>query len=138
DYSLTPAVGPQGELWRKGFSGIFRANILLQKLPDVPMDETEKARFTAETKFLRAYFYFDLVRLFKHVPLFTEPVSTDAMYDVLQADPADVYAFIEQDLLEAIPALPPTVPVATEGGRATQGAARALLGKVYLQQEKFG
>jgi len=138
DYSLSPSQGPQGELWRKGFSGIFRANILLQKLPNIPMDEGEKARFLAEAKFLRAYFYFDLIRLFKNIPLLKEPVSTDAMYDVLQAAPADVYAFIEQDLLEAIPVLPPTVPVATEGGRATQGAARALLGKVYLQQEKFG
>ncbi|MBK1438623.1 RagB/SusD family nutrient uptake outer membrane protein [Parapedobacter sp. ISTM3] len=138
DYSLTPAQGPQEELWRKGFSGIFRANILLQKLPDIPMDENEKARFTAETKFLRAYFYFDLVRLFKNIPLFTEPVATDQMYNVTQAPPADVYALIEQDLLDAIPALPPTIPVATEGGRATQGTARALLGKVYLQQEKFG
>src|SRR5690606_28954064 len=138
DYSLSPSQGPQGELWRKGFSGIFRANILLQKLPNIPMDEGEKARFLAEAKFLRAYFYFDLIRLFKNIPLLKEPVSTDAMYDVLQAAPADVYAFIEQDLLEAIPVLPPTVPVATEGGRARQGAARALLGKVYLQQEKFG
>lgn len=138
DYSLTPAQGPQEELWRKGFSGIFRANILLQKLPDIPMDENEKARFTAETKFLRAYFYFDLVRLFKNIPLFIEPVSTDQMYDVTQAAPAEVYALIEQDLLDAIPALPITIPVATEGGRVTEGTARALLGKVYLQQEKFG
>ncbi|SEK36934.1 RagB/SusD family nutrient uptake outer membrane protein [Parapedobacter koreensis] len=137
DYSLSPAQGPQEELWRKGFSGIFRANILLQKLPDIPMDENEKSRFIAETKFLRAYFYFDLVRLFKNIPLFIEPVSTDQMYDVTQVPPTEVYALIEQDLLDAMPALPSTVPVATEGGRATEGAARALLGKVYLQQEKF-
>ncbi len=138
NYTLSPAQGPQEELWRKGFSGIFRANILLQKLPDIPMDEAEKRRFTAETKFLRAYFYFDLVRLFKNIPLFTDPVSADEMYNVLQVPPAEIYAFIEQDLNEAIADLPPTVPVATEGGRATAGTARALLGKVYLQQEKFG
>lgn len=137
NYTLSPAQGPQEELWRKGFSGIFRANVLLQKLPDVPMGDAEKARFTAEAKFLRAYFYFDLIRLFKNIPLFTEPVSASDMYDVLQVPPAEVYAQIEQDLNEAIPDLPATVPVATEGGRATIGAARALLGKVYLQQEKF-
>ncbi|PQA55701.1 RagB/SusD family nutrient uptake outer membrane protein [Siphonobacter curvatus] len=138
NYTLTPAVGPQGELWRKGFSGVFRANTLLQKLPSVPMDENLKNRYAAEAKFLRAYFYFDLVRLFKNVPLLTKTVSTSEMYDVLQAPPADVYKQIEQDLTEAMAVLPVTVPVATEAGRATQGAAHALLGKVYLQQEKFG
>ena len=138
NYTLSPAQGPQEELWRKGFSGVFRANILLQKLPEVPMDDQEKSRFAAEAKFLRAYFYFDLVRLFKNIPLFTAPVSTDAMYDVLQVPPGEIYAQIEQDLLEAIPGLPNTVPLSTEAGRATAGAARALLGKVYLQQEKFG
>lgn len=137
NYTLTPAQGPQEELWRKGFSGIFRANILLQKLPDVPMDEATKRRFVAETKFLRAYFYFDLVRLFKNIPLFTEPISTDAMYDVTQVSPQEIYALIEQDIVEALADLPLTVPVATDGGRATEGMARALLGKVYLQQEKF-
>ena len=137
NYSLTPAVGPQGELWRKGFSGVFRANVLLQKLPGVPMDETLKKRYMAEAKILRAYFYFDLVRFFRNVPLFTTPVSPDKMYDVTQANPADVYKQIEKDITEAIPDLPTTVPVATEGGRITQGSARATLGKVYLQQEKF-
>lgn len=137
NYTLNPAIGPQEELWRKGYSGIFRANVLLEKLPEVPMGDAEKSRFTAEAKFLRAYFYFDLVRLFKNIPLFTTPVSSNDMYDVLQVAPSEVYAQIELDLNEAIADLPATVPAATEGGRATAGAARALLGKVLLQQEKF-
>lgn len=139
NYTLTPATGPQDELWRRNYSGVFRANVLLNKLPDVPMDESKKKRFTAEAKFLRAYFYFDLVRMFKNVPLFTEPVSTTDMYNVLQAPPGDVYAQIEKDLNEAIgePLLPDQVPVVTEGGRATKGAAYALLGKVLLYQQKW-
>ncbi|MDQ1085528.1 MULTISPECIES: RagB/SusD family nutrient uptake outer membrane protein [unclassified Siphonobacter] len=137
NYTLTPAVGPQDELWRKGFSGIFRANTLLQKLPSVPMDESLKNRYAAEAKFLRAYFYFDLIRFFRNVPLFTTPVSTSEMYDVVQAAPAEVYAQIEKDLTESVSVLPASIPVGTEGGRATQAAAHALLGKVYLQQEKF-
>jgi len=139
NYTLTPATGPQGELWRKGFSGIFRANVILSKLPDVPMDENLKKRYAAEAKFLRAHFYFDLVRLFKNVPLFTSPVSTNEMYNVVQASPEEVYKQIEQDLKEALsePNLPNQVPVATEGGRATQGAVHALLGKVYLYQQKW-
>lgn len=137
NYTLDPATGPQSSLWSKGFSGVFRANVILSKLPKVPMDEELRRRYTAEGQFLRAYFYFDLVRLFENIPLFDRPISTDEMYDVLQADPADVYALIESDLKAAINDLPASVPVDTEGGRATKGAAIALLGKVYLFQEQF-
>jgi len=137
NYTLGPANGPQLEYWRRNFSGVGRANVILEKLPNVSMDETLKARFTAEAKFLRAYYYFDLVRLFRNVPLFTKPVTTSEIYDVVQAKPEDVYAQIEKDLIEAIPNLPPTVS-GSERGRATKGAAQALLGKVYLYQDNFG
>jgi len=137
NYTLNPTNSPSGEYWKKGFSGVFRANILLTKLPDVPMDENTKARFTAETKALRAYFYFDLVRFFKNIPLITTPVSTEDYYKIPQVAPEEVYAQIEADLNAAIPNLPITVPAATEGGRLTQGAAKALLGKVYLFQNKY-
>jgi len=139
NYTLTPAAGPQGELWRAGFSGIFRANVLLGKLPTVPMDEGIKKRYTAETKGLRAYFYFDLVRLFKNVPLITSTIAADQTYNVEQAAPAAVYAQIEKDLNEAIaePNLPNTVTASTDGGRLTQGALHALLGKVYLYEQKW-
>ena len=136
-FELDPARGPQGDLWAKGYSGVFRSNVLLSKLAEAEMDENLKARFVAETKFLRAFYYFDLIRFFKTIPLITEPISASAMYDVEQVERAKVFEQIEKDLMEAIPDLPTTVPVATEGGRATEGAARALLGKVYLQQEKF-
>ena len=137
NYTLDPATGPQESLWSKGFSGIFRANVIISKLPDVPMDENLKARYLAEGRFLRAWFYFDLIRFFENVPLFREPISTAEMYNVTQEDPTVVYQFLEEELLAAIEFLPSSVSVETEGGRATQGAARALLGKVYLQQEKF-
>lgn len=139
NYTLNPATGPQGELWKAGFSGIFRANVLLEKLPDVPMDENLKKRYVAECKFLRAFFYFDLVRLFKNVPLFTTPVSTKDMYNVTQASPEDVYKQIEQDLKDAAAEtnLPDQVTVSTEGGRATKGAVHALLGKVYLFEKNW-
>jgi hypothetical protein len=136
NFTLSPTVGPQGDLWKKGFSGVFRANVLLGKLEAVPMDEIEKARFTAETKLLRAYFYFDLVRLFKNVPLFTKTVSASDMYNVVQASPEDVYAQIEADIVAAIPDLPATVS-GDEQARVTSGIAHALLGKVYLYEEKF-
>jgi hypothetical protein len=139
DYTLSPAQGPQDDLWKKGYSGIFRANVLLQKLPGVPMDESLKARYTAEVLVLRAHFYFDLVRLFKNIPLFTEPVSPETMYNVVQVSPDEVYAQIEADLNAALaePNLPNKVSVETEGGRVTKGIAYALLGKVLLYEKKY-
>lgn len=137
NYSVTPAVGPQEELWRRNYRGIARANILLEKLSDIPMNAQDKTRFTAESKFLRAYFYFDLIRYFRNIPLIEIPLVGDGIYEVAQANPTDVFAFIERDLTEAIPNLPITISRETEAGRASRGAAKALLGKVYLQQEKF-
>lgn len=132
-YTLDPALGPQDDFWGRNFAGINRANTLLSKLDDVPMNDALKARFIAETKFLRAYYYFDLVRLFRNVPLFTSVLSPSEFYNVEQADPAEVYAQIELDLSQAIPDLPLTVPD-QERGRVTKGAAQALLGKVILFQ----
>lgn len=137
DFTLDPATGPQGDLWDRGFSGIFRANVLISKLPDIPMEDNLRNRFMAESKFLRAYFYFDLVRWFENIPLFKQPLSGDQIYSVVQADPAEVFAFMIEDLTAAIPDLPNTVPAVTENGRATVGAARALLGKVYLNRGEY-
>ncbi|WP_345953252.1 RagB/SusD family nutrient uptake outer membrane protein [Mucilaginibacter sp. PAMB04168] len=136
NYSLSANVGPQGYLWNRGYSGIFRANTLLQKIDGINMDAGKKARIAAETKTLRAIFYFDLVRFFKNIPLITGIVDPNDLYNVVQAAPAEVYALIEKDLTEAIPGLPNTV-VAAENGRITKGAAQALLGKVYLWEKKY-
>ncbi len=137
NYTIDAASGIQADFWSRNFTGVYRANILLSKLPGVPMDAALKARFTAESKFLRAYFYFDLVRLFKNVPLFTSPLTPSEFFNVTQAKPEAVYAQIEKDLAEAITDLPETVP-ADENGRVTKLAAVALLGKVILYQNNDG
>lgn len=100
------------------------------------MDAAEKGRFTAEAKALRATYYFNLERLFRNIPLLLDPLSTAEIYNVTQATPADVYAQIEKDLTEAIPNLPGTLVPSTEAGRFTKGAAQAMLGKVYLYDNK--
>ena len=122
--------------WNDPYQGIARANILLQKLPNVPMDGNLIKRFAAEAKALRAFYYFNLVRMFKNVPLILDPLNTANMYDVEQAKPEDVYAQIEKDLGDAITDLPATIDSKIEGGRFTKGAAKALLGKVYLYEKK--
>ncbi|MFT3749651.1 MAG: RagB/SusD family nutrient uptake outer membrane protein [Agriterribacter sp.] len=134
-YTLNANIIP-GSFWNDHYQGIFRANILLSKLPETNMDAALKARFEAETKALRAIYYFNLVRMFKNIPLTTEPLTAANMYEVEQAPVADVYTQIEKDLSEAISVLPATITLATEAGRLTKGAAQAMLGKVYLYDNK--
>jgi hypothetical protein len=135
NYTINQDVVP-GSLWNDHYQGIFRANVLLQKIGGVSMGAGEKARFEAEAKGLRAIYYFNLVRMFRNIPLFTQPVSTTEIYSVTQATPAAVYAQIEKDLSEAIPALPSSLNMGTEAGRLTKVAAQAMLGKVYLYNNK--
>lgn len=120
-----------GSFWSDHYQGIFRANYLLTKLPSIPMDANLIARYTAECKALRANYYFNLVRMFKNIPLITVPLASSEFNSVLQATPAAIYTQMEKDLNEAIANLPATVP-ADEAGRFTKGAAKALLGKIYL------
>lgn len=134
-HTLTSTNVP-GSFWNDHYQGIFRANTLLLKLPNVAMADNLKVRFTAETKALRGIYYFNLVRMFKNIPLLLDPLTATNMYDAEQATPEAVYAQIEKDLSDAINSLPTSVPVATESGRLTKGAAQAMLGKVYLYEGK--
>ena len=122
--------------WNDHYQGVSRANLLLEKLPAASMDNNVRARFAAEAKTLRAFYYFNLVRLFKNIPLILESLNTQTIYNPEQVTPDVIYAQIEKDLLEAIPSLPNTVAAQTEAGRFNKGAAQALLGKVYLFEGK--
>lgn len=134
DFTINQNTMP-GSYWNDHYQGIFRANTLLGRLQGATMDEDSRKRFAAEAKTLRAIYYFNLVRLFKNIPLLLEPLTATTMYNVTQAAPADVYAQMEKDLSEAIPDLPNTVPPA-EAGRITKVAAQAMLGKVFLYNNK--
>jgi len=136
NFTLDPFLGPQSGLWRKGYTGIYRANLVIEKLETTEdLDDQFKARTSAEAKFLRAFFYFDLVRLFGNIPLIDKVLPTEQLYSQTQANSADVYALIESDLNDARNTfeLPETLPEG-ELGRITKGAANALLGKVMLYQ----
>ena len=137
NYTLNANIIPES-FWNDYYQGIFRANTLLSKLPETEMDAALKSRFEAEAKALRAIYYFNLMRMFRNIPLLLEPLTATNMYEVTQAPPADIYTQIEKDLTEAIPVLPPTLTLTTEAGRLTKGAAQAMLGKVYLYENKGG
>jgi len=135
NYTLT-ASNMGSTFWNDYYQGIFKANTLLLKIPNTSMDEVLKERFVAEAKALRAYCYFNLVRMFRNIPLLLEPLTSSNIYQVTQAPPEEVYAQIEKDLTEAISVLPNSVSLSTEAGRFTKGAAQALMGKVYLFENK--
>jgi hypothetical protein len=129
------------EAWRSDFNGIFRANTLLEQIAangdnvgSVPL----AARLTAEAKFLRAFFYLDLVRYYGKVPIIDHTVSASEAVTIARSTVADVYALIIDDLKFAVANLPAnysgTFPSysATDVGRATKYAAEATLALVYM------
>lgn len=126
---LTDAVNVQSEdYWASMYDIIFRANNILTYM-DVA-DESNVATYTAEVKFLRAYAYFNLVRLWGDVPLITEvAIPNDRETLFTRVDVATVYAQIVADLEEAVTGLNNTSKT-----RASRAAAQGLLAKVLLSQ----
>lgn len=120
--------------WQNLFIGVFRANQVLAYVPGIQMNEALKNRIIGEAKFLRALFYFNLTLYFGRPPVILEPSNpTDRPSN---ATNAEAWAQIEKDLAEAAPALPLSY-TGDDLGRATRGAAMGLLGKTYLQQNKY-
>ncbi|QJD78782.1 RagB/SusD family nutrient uptake outer membrane protein [Spirosoma rhododendri] len=123
--------------WSDGYRGIYRCNTVIGRIEGVTMDATLKSRIIGEAKFLRALMYFNLVRFFGDVPLvLTEITDPLQGYDYGRTPTADVYAQINKDLTDAEAALPVSYTGA-DIGRATSGAAKSLLGKVYLTQKNY-
>ncbi len=117
-----------GNLWNQIYDAIGRANIVLEKVPAITMDNNAKEQILAEARFLRGYHYFNLVRLWGKVPLVTKPITVidDAL--MAQSTLTEVYSQIISDLESAAAVLLKT----NENGRATKGAALGMLSKVYL------
>ena len=121
------------DLWRGPSPGILRCNFVLQKVPAMNIDETIKNRILGEAHFLRAHYYFLLVRLFGGVPLQTEPADSDSDLLLPRASAEEVYELIVEDLDQAITLLPKRSAYTQEHiGRATKEAAMAELARVYL------
>ncbi|OOV16295.1 RagB/SusD family nutrient uptake outer membrane protein [Flavobacterium sp. LM4] len=133
DMIHTPVNSNLRDIWNWMFAGVQRTNYILEF-----KDKTDfegKAQLLAETRFLRAYYQFELVKWFGGIPM-----KGDARFKlgdetkIPRSSVAEVYASIEADLTYAIANLAPTT---TQKGRITKGAAQALLGKAYLYQNKF-
>lgn len=133
DMIHTPVNAQLRDIWTWMYGGVSRANYILEF-----QDKTEftnKNSVLAQTKFLRAYYYFELVKWFGDVPLIIDKrVEFGQEFEIDKSPKADVYDLIEDDLKFAVSNLP---YMQAQTGRVTKGAAQALLGKVYLYQDKF-
>ncbi len=124
--------------WANYYIAINRANNVLTRIGSTDVAAVKnKDRYTGEAKFLRALAYFDLVRIFGDVQMITNVPTIEETKSTPRTAVATIYAeVIIKDLLDAATKLP-LVYTGTEVGRATRGAAKALLGKVYLTIKDF-
>lgn len=133
--------------WSCYYAAIFRANVVLEHVDDVK-EASEKIirRSVAEAKFLRAYAYFMLVNIWKDVPFYLENLSAAEAYDVKLTNSDTILNQVERDLLFAAGLDENLNEVGEQGlfqkgtyemGRATKGAAMAMLARVYLYRQKW-
>ncbi|MDY0779518.1 RagB/SusD family nutrient uptake outer membrane protein [Tenacibaculum sp. IB213877] len=133
DMIHTPDNNALRNVWKWMYAGISRANYIVEFQNKTTFDR--KQELLAENLFLRSYYYFQLVKFFGDVPLYVDRrITVPESQSIDRAPKSEVYTQIEADLNTAINNLPWQQ---SQPGRATKGAALALLGKIYLYQEKY-
>ena len=138
NFTYTPANSNVQNFWTGYYQAIARTNQALDKLPLSPLDDVTKNRLIGDVRFLRGYFYFNLVRTFGGVPkLDRVPKPEEANADEFQtrATATEIYDLIISDLQFAVDNLP--LKGATPVGRITKGAAQGMLAKVYLYKKDY-
>lgn len=127
--------GPINGVWLNQWTVIYRANTALKYLPDAKIEIALKNRLMGEARFMRAYGYYHLARLFGGLPIFKEPVKPSQFGKVQRASFAETFKFIEDDFKEAVKLLPEKSQyAAADLGRATKGAANAYLARIIAYQ----
>lgn len=121
--------------WKAAYKVINRTNTVLGRIDGIEINTELANRYKLECKFIRALMYFNLVRVYGDVPLVLKEISISESYDILREPKENVYNQIIADLKEA-QGLPVSYSTA-EDGRATQGAAKALLANVYMTLHKY-
>jgi hypothetical protein len=121
--------------WKAAYKVINRTNTVLGRIDGIEINAELANRYKLECKFIRALMYFNLVRVYGDVPLVLKEISISESYDILREPKENVYNQIIADLKEA-QGLPVSYSTA-EDGRATQGAAKALLADVYMTLHKY-
>lgn len=136
----TPANSIFNNIWSGHFNGIIAANKAIDVLGKSTISDDVKNRLLGESRFLRALYYFNLVRYFGGVPLITTvPIASEGNSDAYntRASVAAIYNQIIEDLQFGVDNMPMKGDASTQVGRANKGAAQALLAKVYLYQKNW-
>lgn len=121
------------DAWSNFNNGIYRCNMVLDRIDQADFDESLKKQYKAEALFIRAYTYFNMYRIWGGVPVARHVLSVNEALKTGRSSKEEMYTFIAGDLEEIINgAMLPFSYVAGNKGRVTLGAAKALLGKVYL------
>lgn len=138
--TITASDGLFSTMWQYFYEGIQRANDAITNIPtNSPSDESKKARYVAECKFLRAYFYFRLNQLYRGVPIYLEPFTAEEATKA-RATEDEVWQQIITDLTACISEdnLPDMYEAGDSNyGHVTKGAAYALRGKVYMYLKEW-
>ena len=131
--------GPLNNYWMHRYKGILSCNVAINRIPNAHFQDTQKQeRFIAEAKFLRGYYYFDLVRNFGGVPIVNDFMMPEDVEGIQRSSAAEVWALVEQDFRDAAAVLPERSQYpSSDLGRATKGAALGYLGKSLVYQEKW-
>lgn len=128
------------DMYNQSYNALYNINVALSKIDGVTaISDQKKAQYKGELQFIRAYYYFNLVRYFGPVVLVTEPLAnaSDA-FATTRSSEDDVYAQIIKDLTDAAAGLPAKSSYTpADAGRASKGSALGLLGKVYLTRKDY-
>jgi SusD family. len=127
--------GVTNDKYNSTYVGISRTNAILDRIETVEFDAGRKAQIIAQAKFLRAFFYFELVRYYGGIPLYIHEVKNAEEAKLQRATVDEVYTQIINDATEAADLLPVQAPAL---GRATKGAAKMLLGYIYMTRKDYG
>jgi len=131
DTSRSPVdVDFYNDNWKTYYKALYRCNVFLTKMDQIDWegDDVLRNTYESEVRYIRAYLYFEMVRLWGNIPLLTVPSSDN----VPQANPDEVYAVIANDLAYAAENLPASSYTSVPNGRVTKWAAKSLLARVYM------
>lgn len=137
EFNINPSNAAVEAVWKRYYQGVFACNVVTDGLSadNTAVSATVKAQVLGQAQFLRAYYYFNLTVAYGNIPLHLK-VETPEEAQKPVSTQAQIYAQIEQDCTAAAASLP-TTWTGTNVGRATKGAALALLAKTYLFEQKW-
>lgn len=132
NFSIRTNSSTISNVWINNYETINSANEVLARVDDIEFtDETLRERYKAEARFLRAFAYFQLVRIFNRVPLVIKVITEEEALEIGQSEPNELYDFIVAEMSDVVDQFPPEYQESDQG-RITEWAAKGILARVYM------